>query len=433
MLVVTLAAFSFLPSHSRSRYHQEWMAELEEIQRQHAGHLRAAFRILLDTPRMRWELIDRAAAAFGRVITTTVPRRAVELPLTTQIMRFAAWLWSRRRRKHSRAELEAFLERNRPGGSDLDKLIFLIGLVFWNCPDPRDVMIARARHRGVRADRIDQLLRGDVAFSFRWDVIEDLLRECGADPVVVEVAHDLFHDFPRGGALAAIGQTAGAGIDPPTGDSRWRGRPPAPEPGQPGDIWTGLNCSVLLIDVTGFGAPTRTDADRRVIRQIMYRTLHESFKSANIPWDACRHEDRGDGVLIVIPPAVLTKQIVHPLVDRLAEGLARHNDQADEGTRFQLRAALDVGPVEVDAEGVNGEAIIYAARLVEAQVFKQRLRQSGMPLGFIASAFVYDRFVKHRPGQVDPAGYQKIRAGVKESKFTAWMHLAPDARDDHTR
>jgi hypothetical protein len=349
----------------------------------------------------------------------------------------AAWLWSRRRREHSRAELEAFLERHCPGGSDLDKLSFLIGLVFWNCPDPREVMIARASHRGIRADRIDQLLRGDVAFGFRWDVLEDLLRECGAGPVVVQVAHDLFHDFPRtipDGALAAIGQTTGAGTDPPTarppGDSRGSGRPQA----QPDDIWTGQNCSVLLIDVTGFGARYRTDEDRKIIRQVMYRTLRHAFKSAGISWaESCRHEDRGDGVLIVVPPAVPTKQIVHPLVDRLAEGLARHNDQADEGTRFQLRAALDVGPIEVDAEGVNGETIIHAARLVEAPPFKQRLKNSQASLGFVVSAFVYDRFVKHRPGQVDPAKYQKIRAGVKESRLTAWMYLAPDARDESAK
>jgi hypothetical protein len=324
---------------------------------------------------------------------------------------------SRRRRGRTRAELEEFLEHQRPGGSDLDKLTLLIGLVFLRCPDPREVMIARARHRGIRADRIESLLRGDVAFGFRWELIEDMLRECGADSVTVQVAHDLFHDFPRTERHRALAAN---------------GRPTVTHPQAPSieqnvaDVWIGQNCSVILTDVVSFSAPSRTDEDRWVIRQVMYRVLKQSCKSAGIPWDECHHEDRGDGVLVVVPPTVPTWRILHPFVARLAEGLSQHNQRAGDGRRFQLRVALDVGPVESDAEGVMGLTIIQTARLVEAPTLKQRLRDSQGSLGFIASDFVYDKFVKHRPGEVDPAKYQKIRSGVKESRFTAWIYLAPD-------
>jgi hypothetical protein len=340
------------------------------------------------------------------------------------------WIRNRRQRHHSRAEVEAFLEEHRPGGSDLEKLRLLIGLIFWNCRDPREVVIARARHRGIRSDRIDQLLRGDVASGFRWEVIEDMLTECGGTSAQVEVARDLFYDFPRIGphqSLTAITHPAGVhptqSAAPPQGGTM-TGSPAA-------GAWIGQNCSVLLTDVTGFGAPHRTDDDRRVIRKVMYGILKQALESAGISWDDCRHEDRGDGVLIVIPSAVPTRQVVHPFLARLADGLARHYDTADDGTKFQLRAALDVGPVESDDEGVTGETIINAARLIEAPILKQRLRKTPACLGFIASDFVYDRFIKHRAGQIDLGKYHKIKGGVKGSRFTAWIYLAPDTQDEH--
>jgi CheY-like chemotaxis protein len=193
--------------------------------------------------------------------------------------------------------------------------------------------------------------------------------------------------------------------------------------------WTGQNCSVLLTDVSAFGAPYRTDADRHAIRRALYRILKQSLTSAGISWNNCHHEDRGDGVLVVIPPAVSTRQLVHPFFARLDDSLSRHNDQADGGARFQLRAALDVGPVEADDEGVNGATLIDVARLVESRIFKQRFRaETGADLGIIISDFVYDRFIRHLPRQLAPNTYQRIEDGVKEREFTAWICIMGPAR-----
>ncbi|HEY7488963.1 MAG TPA: hypothetical protein VH912_31275 [Streptosporangiaceae bacterium] len=313
-------------------------------------------------------------------------------------MGLLAWFANRRKRVHTRAELEEFLERNRPNGTDLEKLSLLIGLVFLNSPGSREKMIARARQRGIRADRIEQLLRGDVAFGFRWDLIEGMLKDCGADSAKVRLAHDLFHDFPRTGMSSRA-------TDP----------------------WTGQNGSIVFTDVAGFSDAGRTDPDRGIIRKVMYRILQDAFEQSGIPWTECHREDRGDGALIVVPPTVPTRWIVHPLLAALTGELERHNIHADEATRFQLRIALDVGPVESDAEGVNGEAIIKASRLVDAPPLKERLAQTQSCLGFIASDFVYDRVIKHRPGPVDPAGYQKIRCRLKGSRFIAWIYLSAPA------
>ena len=188
--------------------------------------------------------------------------------------------------------------------------------------------------------------------------------------------------------------------------------------------WAGQNCSVILSDIAAFGAHSRDDEDRRITRHVLYSILEGAFETSNVPWSGCYREDRGDGALIIIPARVPTSSVVDPLLAHLAAALRRHNHQASEAVRIQLRLALHVGPVEPDSEGVSGEAVIFTARLLDAPALKKKLAKSGADLGFIASAFVYESVIKHGPGYVNPASYQRVRFQAKESKITAWMYLA---------
>jgi hypothetical protein len=79
--------------------------------------------------------------------------------------------------------------------------------------------------------------------------------------------------------------------------------------------------------------------------------------------------------------------------------------------------------VTADPHGVNGQAIIRAARLLDAPALKRRLRGSPAPLGFVVSDQVYDSVVRHAPGQADPAAYVRAQVKVKESRLTAWTYL----------
>jgi class 3 adenylate cyclase len=139
---------------------------------------------------------------------------------------------------------------------------------------------------------------------------------------------------------------------------------------------------------------------------------------------ACHREDRGDGALIIVPPSTPTRSVVDPLLARLGAALKHYNRQATEATRIQLRVALHVGPVVSEPQGVSGEAIIMASRIIEAAKLKKELARTGAHLGVIVSAFVYDAVIKHAPGYVDPTQYQQLRFRVKESNLAAWMYLA---------
>ena len=57
-------------------------------------------------------------------------------------------------------------------------------------------------------------------------------------------------------------------------------------------------------------------------------------------WDQCSREDRGDGLLIVVPPNVPTAHVLEYLNDTLPKALKRHNNIYGDGARVQLRVAL---------------------------------------------------------------------------------------------
>lgn len=334
--------------------------------------------------------------------------------------------WFRKRRREStRAEIERLLERDCAGRSDLDKLRWLLGRIFRDSTRSNRSMIMRARRRGVDSDVVERLRAGDGVADATWDQIEVVLRACGASHAAIDVVRDLFRDVRPAGPRLDPAATGGA--EPPEPSEPPESPEPPTAPTRP-EPWTGQHCSVLLTDVVDFGASTRTDQDRKIIREVMYRIVRDAFTNADISWDTCHHEDRGDGILIVIPPRVPTIRIVHPLVSHIIGELSQHNAPAEDGTSFQLRVALDVGPVESDDEGVTGKVIIDVARLIDAPAFKQKLANAPAEtcLGFVTSGSVYDSIIRQQPGQLPPATYQKINPRVKGGRMTAWVKLAPD-------
>ena len=188
-------------------------------------------------------------------------------------------------------------------------------------------------------------------------------------------------------------------------------------PAQHPQVLNGENCTVMLSDVVGFGAISRTDEDRRIIREALVSMTHAVLQDLPDEWS---WDDRGDGLLTVVAPSVPTARVVAHLHKELSAALEEHNRAYPGSARIQLRVAITVGPVASDRMGVSGEAIIVAARLVEAPEFKKAMTESGASLGIIASTFIYDSVIRHGPYL---EGYSEIPVEVKESSTVAWMKL----------
>jgi len=178
-------------------------------------------------------------------------------------------------------------------------------------------------------------------------------------------------------------------------------------------------CTILYSDVVGFSSSNRNDADRLVIRRALFGITRRILQGIPGAWS----QDRGDGLLTVMPPGVPTADVVALLHRKLPSALDRHNRTDRRATRFQLRIAVDVGPVTSDTMGVSGETIIIAARLLEAAAFKSAFAASTANLGLIASRFVFEAVIRHSPNPLDLAGYSQVPVEVKGLTGLAWMKL----------
>jgi CRP-like cAMP-binding protein len=188
----------------------------------------------------------------------------------------------------------------------------------------------------------------------------------------------------------------------------------------PARLLRGQNCTIVVTDVVGFSAHTRNDLDRLAIRQaiaVMTVTAVEPF------WNVCSWADRGDGLLVVVPPEIPTTAVLERLLTVLPAELWQHNSAHPAAVRIQLRVAVNVGPVVEDTFGLSGGAIIHAARMLEARVFKKAVAEQGSALGIIASAFVYEMAIKHGGDPLDPSDYVQVQVRVKETRSPAWIQL----------
>jgi len=185
---------------------------------------------------------------------------------------------------------------------------------------------------------------------------------------------------------------------------------------------SGTYCPIIFFDIAAFGDSKRDNDVQISVRNGLYQILARSFDHLKIRQSLYYRQDCGDGVLMIFPPTLSTETLAF-LPAWLAVEIQRHNKCASPAAQIQLRAALHVGPVHWDAHGVCGQALIHAARLIEAQPPRDALAAAGADLVFIVSESVYDMVIQHTP---HPAGtpYRQIRARVKESAITAWITLS---------
>ena len=183
---------------------------------------------------------------------------------------------------------------------------------------------------------------------------------------------------------------------------------------------TGQNCTVVRTDVVAFGAEERDAEAHKIIRR---EILAMTRLTLGPMWDICRWEDRGDGLLVIMPPDVPTAQVIERFASVLPPQLRRHNRTYGAPSRIQLRVAVEVGPIEDDESGVSGRSLVGVSRLLDAPAFKQAVADREAVLGVVVSPFVYETHIQPRAGALDPADFAEIPVLVKETSRSAWMQL----------
>jgi tetratricopeptide (TPR) repeat protein len=182
--------------------------------------------------------------------------------------------------------------------------------------------------------------------------------------------------------------------------------------------------TIVVVDVEGFGDQRRTNPHQVAVRDGLYRAMREAFGRAGIPWDGCGHEDRGDGVLILVPAELPKGLLVESLPSGLLTALQAHNSTHPGPEQIRLRMALHAGEVSYDEHGVTAASINLAFRLLDSVPLKEALAASSGVLAVIASSWFFEEVVRHSVVAAE-AAYHPAQVTVKETTTIGWICL-PD-------
>lgn len=195
----------------------------------------------------------------------------------------------------------------------------------------------------------------------------------------------------------------------------------------PPPIGRSQHCVLFAVDIAQFTAAGRDDEVQLAVREALYRLLTDAFRASGIPWRSCVHEDRGDGVIVVIPAHMPTITVVDQLVEQIRVRLRRHNRLASPVAQVRLRLAVHIGEVYRDRHGLAGKAVIHLFRMLDADELRHALRSSESGLALIVSDYVYDAVIDGGPSGVDPTAYSEVTVSVKQFTARAWLLEVPGA------
>jgi hypothetical protein len=181
--------------------------------------------------------------------------------------------------------------------------------------------------------------------------------------------------------------------------------------------------TIVAVDVEGFGDRRRTNRNQVAVRDGLYGAMSEAFGQAGVPWVDCDHEDRGDGIFILVDPEVPKSVFAEALPSALVTALCRHNGLHPDPERIRLRMALHAGEVTFDQHGATAASVNLAFRLLECGPVKAALAASPGVMAVIASSWFFEEVVRH--SMADPAQYHAVLVAVKETTTTGWICL-PD-------
>jgi hypothetical protein len=187
-------------------------------------------------------------------------------------------------------------------------------------------------------------------------------------------------------------------------------------------VLTTAHCTIVVVDIEGFGQPYRTNVNQVRARHGMYRAMHQAFDAAGIPWTSCHREDRGDGILILAQADVPKVLFVDRLPDALVRALAAHNSVHPVEERIRLRLALHAGEITYDGHCVTSSSITRTFRLVDAAALRTKLAKSSATLAMISSDWFYDEVIRHSERSA-AASYRPTNVATKETTARAWIRL----------
>jgi hypothetical protein len=188
----------------------------------------------------------------------------------------------------------------------------------------------------------------------------------------------------------------------------------------------------LIAGVDAKGSTGLTNPEKGLLREIMYPLVHHAL--ARIGLDE-RHRvsilDRGDGVLILIPPYdhVPKTRLLDTFLPVLRRGLLDHGSRNPHQS-FRLRAMVHAGEVHYHNDGWYGNDLDVGCRLLDATELKQILQRTTSSLAYAVSGHIYSSIVCHGYRGIDKEQFHRITVATAAGPHEGWVHIPP-GHDGH--
>ncbi|MFJ9685349.1 hypothetical protein ACIRRX_06655 [Streptomyces bacillaris] len=161
---------------------------------------------------------------------------------------------------------------------------------------------------------------------------------------------------------------------------------------------------VVLVDIED--SSHRPDSVQSVLNQGVYDVVTSALKRAGVDFRDELTSDRGDGMLIMLPPTLSPPTLLRELVRGLDDALSGHRRAHNDAYRMRLRVGLQTGLVARDGNRWTGTTINELHQLVGSDEVRQALKGADHAnMVFVVPDSLYTGVVEgHHPG-IDPAAY----------------------------
>ena len=180
-----------------------------------------------------------------------------------------------------------------------------------------------------------------------------------------------------------------------------------------------LHRSILAVDIEGFG--NLTDLARLRAREAMYSVLATAMRHTGIGDSAYHFEDRGDGVLTLVDPAVPKNRLLVTLPQTLLTLLDDYN--VGRAARLRLRVVIHAGEVVRDAKGYIGSALMLTARLLDSGEMRAAVQLVDADAVVAVTETIYRGVVESGAPGIDQSRYQLVTVEAKGTRIPMWIAL----------
>lgn len=180
---------------------------------------------------------------------------------------------------------------------------------------------------------------------------------------------------------------------------------------------------LVAIDVEGFSQ--RHTAEQARAQDDLERAIGQAAADAGLDLKRWYRQPRGDGELAVLPAGADGLSLVADYPRKLASAVAAVNKAGKGRPRLRARMAIHHGAVAPGPFGPVGAAPIVISRLVDAEIVRQQLRQSGdVDIALIVSATVYNEIIQSRLRDLHPEAFR--RTIIRAKGMTCIGYLCQD-------